>query len=138
MPPELQLKNTEVEVNSWQCDNWEAGQLVGHHDQRLEAHVHGHGGGRAEHEHDDVDELVEEEVEQDQHGAHAEGKEDDKKGGDVDMSVLKMLFELCDMFVIDQSLLKPSRTRNGGCFLVRLVSVWLGFAGIAASRVTRL
>ena len=97
MPPELQLKNTEVEVHSWQCDNWEAGQLVGHHDQRLEAHVHGHGGGRAEHEHDDVDELVEEEVEQDQHGAHAEYKEDDKEGGDVDrelflftMSVLKM------------------------------------------------
>ena len=97
MPPELQLKNTEVEVHSWQCDNWEAGQLVGHHDQRLEAHVHGHGGGRAEHEHDDVDELVEEEVEQDQHGAHAEDEEDDKEGGDMDrqlllftMSVLKM------------------------------------------------
>ena len=95
--PELQLKNTEVEVHSWQCDNWEAGQLVGHHDQRLEAHVHGHGGGRAEHEHDDVDELVEEEVEQDQHGAHAEDKEDHKEGGDVDrqlllfsMSVLKI------------------------------------------------
>ena len=65
MPPGLHLKNTEVQVHSWQCDIWEAGQLVGHHDQRLEAHVHGHGGGRAEHEHDDVDELVEEEVEQD-------------------------------------------------------------------------
>ena len=75
--PELQLKNTEVEINSWQCYNWEAGHFVGHHHQRLEAHVHGHGGGSAEHEHDDVDELVEEEVEEDEHSAHAEDKEDD-------------------------------------------------------------
>ena len=78
IPPELKLKNTEVEVDSWQCDHWEAGHLVGHHHQRLEAHVHRHGGGGAEHEHDDVDELVEEEVEEDEHGAHAEDKEDDQ------------------------------------------------------------
>ena len=91
------MENTEVEVNSWQCDNRKAGHFVGHHHQRLKAHVHGHGGGHAEHEHDDVDQLVEEEVEEDEHGAHAEDKEDHKEGGDVDrqlllftMSVLKM------------------------------------------------
>ena len=96
LSPEFQLKNTEVEVDSWQCDNWEAWHFVGHHHQRLEAHVHGHGGGGAEHEHDDVDELVEEEVEEDEHGAHAEDEEDDQEWRHVDrelfflaMSVLK-------------------------------------------------
>ena len=60
------MQNTEVDVDSWQCDNGE-----GHHHQRLEAIVHALGGGDAEDEDEDVDELVEEE-EEDERDAHAE------------------------------------------------------------------
>ena len=72
--PERQLQITEVEVDSWQCDNGE-----GHHHQRLEALVHGHGGVDAEYEDEDVDELVVEEIQKDKRGGHAEDEEDDLK-----------------------------------------------------------
>ena len=104
------MQNTEVEVHSWQCDNREAGQFVGHHHQRLEAHVHGHGGGRAEHEHDDVDKLVEEEVEEDEHGAHAEDEEDDEKWRHMDRELFFLTMSVLKKFTLIRNYQSQSKS----------------------------
>ena len=104
------MQNAEVEVHSWQCDNREAGQFVGHHHQRLEAHVHGHGGGRAEHEHDDIDELVEEEVEEDEHGAHAEDEEDDEKWRHMDRELFFLTMSVLKKFTLIRNYQSQSKS----------------------------
>ena len=75
--PELQLEDAEVEITPGQSEDWEPGDLVAGHHQGLQAAVHGQAGGNTEHTEDDPDELIEEEVEEDQHGAHTEDKEED-------------------------------------------------------------